>query len=197
MAELDLGTIRTPDFEKPIPGQGLMSDPENPMAFEKPVAISTLSDGINKVFLTVTEEGSFESILNSMKAGIAITELTHFILFEGFRKGMWNPDLMLMLAEPVMFMLIAFAEKASIDYVLYEGEEEEEEGELSDEEKIELNQRFTQLIEQQLRNGSKVSTLPSEMQERLEELEIPEQFKEKSLMEKTETTTEEQTEEII
>jgi hypothetical protein len=195
MAELDLGTIRTPDFEKPIPGQGLMSDPENPMAFEKPVAISTLSDGINKVFLTVTEEGSFESILNSMKAGIAITELTHFILFEGFRKGMWNPDLMLMLAEPVMFMLIAFAEKASIDYVLYEGEEEEEEGELSDEEKIELNQRFTQLIEQQLRNGSKVSTLPSEMQERLEELEIPEQFKEKSLMEKTETT--EQTEEII
>ena len=66
---------------------------------------------------------------------------------------------------------------------------------LSDEEKIELNQRFTQLIEQQLRNGSKVSTLPSEMQERLEELEIPEQFKEKSLMEKTETT--EQTEEII
>ena len=195
MVELDLGTIRTPDFEKPIPGQGLMSDPENPMAFEKPAAISTLSDGINKVFLTVTEEGSFESILNSMKAGIAITELTHFILFEGFRKGMWNPDLMLMLAEPVMFMLIAFAEKASIDYVLYEGEEEEEEGELSDEEKIELNQRFTQLIEQQLRNGSKVSTLPSEMQERLEELEIPEQFKEKSLMEKTETT--EQTEEII
>jgi len=110
---------------------------------------------------------------------------------------MWNPDLMLMLAEPVMFMLIAFAEKASIDYVLYEGEEEEEEGELSDEEKIELNQRFTQLIEQQLRNGSKVSTLPSEMQERLTELEIPEQFKEKSLMEKTETITEEQTEEII
>jgi hypothetical protein len=167
------------------------------MAFEKPVAISTLSDGINKVFLTVTEEGSFKSILNSMKAGIAITELTHYLLFEGFRKGMWNPDLMLMLAEPVMFMLIAFAEKASIDYVLYEGEEEEEEGELSDEEKIELNQRFTQIIEQQLRNGSKVSTLPSEMQERLEELEIPEQFKEKSLMEKTETTTEEQTEEII
>ncbi len=168
MAELDLGTIRTPDFEKPIPGQGLMSDPENPMAFEKPAEISTLSDAINKVFLTVTAEDSFESILTSIKDGIPITELTHYLLFEGFRKGMWNPDLMLMLAEPVMFMLIAFAEKASIDYVLYEGEEEEEEGELSDEEKIELNQRFTQLIEQQLRNGSKVSTLPSEMQERLE-----------------------------
>ena len=196
MAELDLGTVRTPDFEKPIPGQGLMADPENPMDFEKPAEISTLSDGINKVFLTVTEEGSFEGILKSIKDGIAITELTHYILFEGFRKGMWNPDLMLMLAEPTMFMLIAFAEKASIDYVLYEGEEEELE--LSDEEKIELNQRFTQIIEQQLRNGSRVSALPSELQERLEELEIPEQFKEKSLMEKTEITTEEeQTEEII
>ena len=197
MAELDLGTIRTPDFEKPIPGQGLMADPENPMAFEKPAEISTLSDAINKVFLTVTAEDSFEGILKSIKDGIAITELTHYILFEGFRKGMWNPDLMLMLAEPTMFMLIAFAEKASIDYVLYEGEEEELE--LSDEEKIELNQRFTELIEQQLRNGSKLSALPSEMQERLEELEIPEQFKEKSLMEKTETITteEEQTEEII
>ena len=197
MAELDLGTIRTPDFEKPIPGQGLMADPENPMAFEKSAEISTLSDGINKVFLTVTAEDSFEGILKSIKDGIAITELTHYILFEGFRKGMWNPDLMLMLAEPTMFMLIAFAEKASIDYVLYEGEEEEEET-LSNEEKIELHQRFTQLIEQQLRNGSKMSALPSELQERLEELEIPEQFKEKSLMEKTEITTEEeQTEEII
>ena len=197
MAELDLGTVRTPDFEKPIPGQGLMADPENPMDFEKPAEISTLSDGINKVFLTVTEEGSFEGILKSIKDGIAITELTHYILFEGFRKGMWNPDLMLMLAEPTMFMLIAFAEKASIDYVLYEGEEEELE--LSDEEKIELNQRFTQIIEQQLRNGSRVSALPSELQERLTELEIPEQFKEKSLMEKTEitTTATEQTEEII
>ena len=196
MAELDLGTVRTPDFEKPIPGQGLMADPENPMAFEKPAEISTLSDAINKVFLTVTAEDSFEGILKSIKDGIAITELTHYILFEGFRKGMWNPDLMLMLAEPTMFMLIAFAEKASIDYVLYEGEEEELE--LSDEEKIELNQRFTQIIEQQLRNGSRVSALPSELQERLTELEIPEQFKEKSLMEKTETTiTEEQTEEII
>ena len=197
MAELDLGTIRTPDFEKPIPGQGLMADPENPMAFEKSAEISTLSDGINKVFLTVTAEDSFEGILKSIKDGIAITELTHYILFEGFRKGMWNPDLMLMLAEPTMFMLIAFAEKASIDYVLYEGEEEELE--LSDEEKIELNQRFTQIIEQQLRNGSRVSALPSELQERLTELEIPEQFKEKSLMEKTEitTTATEQTEEII
>ena len=197
MAELDLGTVRTPDFEKPIPGQGLMADPENPMAFEKPAEISTLSDGINKVFLTVTAEDSFEGILKSIKDGIAITELTHYILFEGFRKGMWNPDLMLMLAEPTMFMLIAFAEKASIDYVLYEGEEEELE--LSDEEKIELNQRFTQIIEQQLRNGSRVSALPSELQERLTELEIPEQFKEKSLMEKTEitTTATEQTEEII
>ena len=41
-------------------------------------------------------------------------------------KGKINPDLMLLLIEPVTYLLIALAEQAEIEPVLYEGEEADE-----------------------------------------------------------------------
>ena len=35
--------------------------------------------------------------------------------YVGFREGKWNPDLMMMLIEPFMYLLMALAEKAGID----------------------------------------------------------------------------------
>ena len=43
-------------------------------------------------------------------------------LTDGFQKGMWNPDLMLMLIEPTAYMLIALAERAGIEMVVYQGQ---------------------------------------------------------------------------
>ena len=185
MAELDLNTYRVPSFERAIPGQSLTDDPENPAPYEKPFQVSTLMDGINTLFLKITDEDSFPSILEAMKSKIPITDIAHYMLFEGFRKGIWNPDLMLLMAEPSIYMLIAFAERASIDYVLYDGEEEEIE-ELSEEERIEMNRKFSTIIENQIRNKNRVSSLPAEIQERIEDFKIQEEFKEKSLMDKTE-----------
>ena len=59
------------------------------------------------------------------------------ILYEGFREGKWNPDLMMLLAEPVMYLLLYIAERADIeDVVIYTDEENEEFEELDGTEKI-------------------------------------------------------------
>jgi len=185
----DLQQYEQPSFERPIPGESLTNDLDNPLPFEQVPKIVTLSDAINTLFLKVTEEGNLKPLLESIQAKIPITDLVHYILFEGFRKGMWNPDLMLLLAEPAVYMLIAFAERANIDYILYAGEEEEEEeSELTEEERIEINRKFAEIIQKQIQGGKRVTSLPAEIQERLEEFKMPVEFEETSLMAKTEET---------
>ena len=55
-----------------------------------------------------------------------LMDITQGILFKGFTEGKWNPDLVMLLAEPVCYMLMALAERADIDFVVYRGEEEDE-----------------------------------------------------------------------
>merc|ERR1712078_77917 len=58
--------------------------------------------------------------------GIPLDELAQVVLYKGYTEGLWNPDLMLMLIEPTIYLLIAIADYADIkDYVLYEGEEDD------------------------------------------------------------------------
>ena len=47
-----------------------------------------------------------------------VTDIANLLLTAGFQKGKWNPDMMLNLLEPTMYMLMAIAEKAGIDPVL-------------------------------------------------------------------------------
>ena len=55
-------------------------------------------------------------ILMAINDGVPIIDIAQQILYVGFREGKWNPDLMLMLAEPVAYVLIFMAENADITY---------------------------------------------------------------------------------
>ena len=50
-----------------------------------------------------------------MRAGFPVGDMAEQILFEGFSKGQWNPDLMLLLVEPTMYILIALADMADVE----------------------------------------------------------------------------------
>jgi len=53
-------------------------------------------------------------------------DITQTLLFKGFTEGKWTPDLMMLLVEPVTYMILALAERAEIDPVIYRGEDEDE-----------------------------------------------------------------------
>ena len=53
-----------------------------------------------------------------MSNGIPVNTISQVMLREGFNKGKFNPDMMLNLLEPTMYMLMAIAEKAGIEPVI-------------------------------------------------------------------------------
>jgi hypothetical protein len=57
---------------------------------------------------------------------IPVNAIAEVVLTEGFRKGKFNPDMMLNLLEPTMYMLMAIAEKAGIDPVISRGDESDD-----------------------------------------------------------------------
>jgi len=103
---------------RPIPGQSLTDDPDNPGDYERPPQFVELREALEHVFMLFTHEDYYEDILEQIMEGIPIIELVQVFLFEGFRTGKWNPDLMMLLAEPATYMLMALAERAGIDYVI-------------------------------------------------------------------------------
>ena len=113
-------------MKRPIAGQSLTNDPENPAPFEKPPEYTNVHEASEYLFIKIIEKETYIPLMQALSSGTPVMELTQIILFEGFQNGKWNPDLMVLLAEPVAFIMIALAEKSDIDVIIYRGEEEDE-----------------------------------------------------------------------
>lgn len=114
-------------FEGPIPGQSMTADPNSQMAWDGPPEYTTLKDATEAVFMDLLEDENLTNVVNLMSQGTSIAGVTQMLLVVGYSKGKWNPDLMLMLVEPIMYILLAISEKFGLkDVVLYEGEEEDD-----------------------------------------------------------------------
>jgi|TARA_R110001599_G_scaffold160301_1_gene348017 hypothetical protein len=170
-----IDTIDTPvsstiRLNRPIPGQGLTSDPENPYPWEKPPEFTDLEDGLQYVFGRLINPEAYVSIMNVIDDGTALMDITQGILFKGFTEGKWNPDLMMMLAEPTTYMLMALAERADIDFKVYKGEEEDEDAEATlfniDIDKQKLKELRSVSKSQEIPKGM----IPKEIEEQIEEL---------------------------
>lgn len=154
-----------------IPGQSLTNDPEQRYEFEKAPEITNLREGIEFIFVKLTSEETYPQILELISSGIPVMEVTQNILFQGFERGVWNPDLMLLLAEPTAYMIMALAERANIDYVIYQGEEEEEAAENA---ARGYSSQETRLNEYKKTNQIPQGALPQEIVEQIATMEAPE-----------------------
>jgi hypothetical protein len=167
---------------RPIPGSSLTNSPESKYAWEQPPQFVELQPAIDALFIELTEPEAYHSTMDLVRNEVPIADIAQVILTDGFQKGMWNPDLMLLLIEPTMYMIIAFAEKAGIqDYVTYQGEENEESDE--DEQLTGIEQAIS-IAEDKIVPKAKAGVFPKEIEERLEKFTPPEQ---PSLLEKPET----------
>ena len=123
---------RTP-FERPIPGQSLTNDPDTKYPWEQPPVYTDIQSAVMSIVADSYEEETYKMVALSLADGMPVGNLAAMILQTGFQEGKWNPDLMMLLIEPTMYILAAIAEQCGIDYLLYEGdtfesyEEDEEE----------------------------------------------------------------------
>lgn len=168
---------------RPLPGQSLTNDPESPAPFEQAPEYTTVNEGVEFLWDKFIEPETYTSVLEAIADGTPIMNLVQVVLYDGFTKGKWNPDLMMMLAEPATYMLMALAERQDIPMTIYDGELEDE----TDDEML-FGQTLTDDKINRLKSSKESGTIPagiltSEMEEELESLpEVKE-----SLMSRPET----------
>ena len=100
---------------RPIPGESLTNSPEQQYPWESPPVHTDLPTAIDALLVELCRPEIFHQLVDSMRAGFPVGDMAEQILFEGFSKGQWNPDLMLLLVEPTMYILIALADMVDVE----------------------------------------------------------------------------------
>ena len=167
MAQLNPNTMkRISSMQRPLAGQSLTNDPDNPQAFEKTPEYTDMTKALEHLFEDLTEEDRYKSVMKAVSSRVPIMDVAKIILYDGFQKGLWNPDLLMILAEPFAYMIMALAEQAGIDYVINQGDGEEEEDEAPP---VGLGR-----IDQTMREAKPTEeSLPPEIKEKVENVQAP------------------------
>tara|TARA_R100001082_G_scaffold111244_1_gene94395 strand:+ start:906 stop:1520 length:615 start_codon:yes stop_codon:yes gene_type:complete len=159
-------------FDGPIPGESFTADPDNPKPHMLPPEHTSVKTAIPDLFIFLTQEENFINIVLSLDNDVPVADLASIILFTGFQEGKWNPDLMLLLLEPTMFMIMALAERAEMgdDYILYRGEEKDD---VDPEEEIKNLDKLSSSFDKFKVEKISEESVPAEIREKLENLKVP------------------------
>ena len=118
-------------FNAPVPGESLTVSPDSKHAWESPPEYTNDEDALEALYFELTEIDTLRKLINIINDGIPLDEIAQVLLYKGYSEGKYNPDLMLTMIEPTIYLLIAIADYADIkDYVLYDGEDEDPDTEI-------------------------------------------------------------------
>ena len=157
-----------------IPGQSLTNSPDQPYNWEKPSEYSNPREAMLYVFESLTVPETTTNVLLSLSNGVGVMDIASITLYSGFLEGKWNPDLMTLLMEPTMYMIMALAEKAGINYDLEAGDRDKPE-EMSGENQLEtITSGVSELDKMRQVAASRVSpqSVPQEVRTIIEETEL-------------------------
>jgi len=179
-------------FDGPVPGQSLTSNPDEPQSWEQPPEHVTLNSALNGLFEFMTEEETYINIVTALGDGMPITGMTQMILEDGFQKGSWNPDLMMQLIEPTMYMIMSMAEKAGVKYRI-DAEDDPDVEEVDDETVSGIFNDLAKVAEGNLKDKTvREEALPKDVAERVRNIQVPE-----SLLAKPEQTEPTETDSLL
>jgi len=164
-------------MNRPIPGQSLTSNPDETYSWESPPEFTRLNEALDYILEFLIEEENYTSIVGAIGEGIPISDVTQQIMYMGFSNGKWNPDLMLLLVEPLMYMVMSLCEKAGVEYTLYRGEEQDDEADDIEgnlENKAEQLKSLANMIEDKASEGNITSaSVPREIAQEIQQAEVP------------------------
>ena len=110
----------------PVPGQALTNSPDQPYAWEQPAEFASPREALMSVTDSILDEEVLPSLLDTIHDGTGLTDIASVLLYNGFTQGKWNPDTMMLLMEPTLYLLMFVADQANIEYIIdTEGAEEE------------------------------------------------------------------------
>ena len=177
---------------KPIPGQSLTNSPDEPYAWEGAPEFTKFKEALDYVAAELLQEDVYTAVVLALGDGVSVTDMATQIGYVGFREGKWNPDLMLLLMEPLMYLLMALCEKAGIQYRV---DSEDNPDEQSDESLLEQKAKnIAEMTKAKMEKASGIpaGAIPKNIEAKLEQIEIPQE----SLLAKAEPDPE-QTESLL
>ena len=164
-------TMQAAQMKRSAPGEAMSNNPDSPYPFESAPEFTVQREALEYLFTVITDESKYVDILIAIDNGVPIMELTQVILFKGFTEGKWNPDLLLLLAEPLAYMLMALSERQGIDYIINSDD--------NDEQTEEDRNLITKNLQSKLKSSQdKVKaniSLPPEITQKIEEVPIVEE----------------------
>ena len=162
-----------------VPGQSLTSNPDEPRAFEGAPEFVEFKEALDYTVEQLLEKDTYMSLMAAVSDGVPILDLVMQITYVGFRDGRWNPDLMMMLIEPLIYVMMALAEKADIEYRI-DDEDDTDDGDSMLEEKA---RNIASVAKAKMGDTGVIpaGVVPEETVAQIEQAEVP-----TSLLERTE-----------
>ena len=164
---------------RPIAGQSLTSSPEQRRPFEQPPEFVNFKEALDYTVAELLREEVYTNIVVGIGQGIPVADVALEIGYAGFREGKWNPDLMLMLIEPLVYVLMALCEKAGVEYRLSSDPEIEEEMEEDDDDISILEaqaKNIAETIETKVGKNKDIpaGAVPTNVMQQIESTPVPE-----------------------
>ena len=101
---------------RPIPGQSLTNSPESPYPWESPPTLTNPREALDVIVAEIMQPEAVKNIVNALANGAAVGDIGSAILYAKFTEGDISVDNMMLLAEPVMYTIMAIGEEANIKY---------------------------------------------------------------------------------
>ena len=99
-----------------IPGQSLTNNTEQPYPWETPPDFANPREALDDVVGSIMQPEAMKNIVSALAQGGAVADIGTAILYAKFNEGKISPDVMMLLAEPVMYTIMAIGEEANIKY---------------------------------------------------------------------------------
>ena len=103
-------------FDTPIPGQSLTDEPGN-YPWEHPPQYVTTDGAADHLWNRMSEPEFAEQIIAMLDAGVPVEAIGRTVLFGGFLKGKFSPDVAFIIAEPVMKMIATIGVIAGVENI--------------------------------------------------------------------------------
>ena len=155
-----------------IPGQSLTNDSDNKYPWEQAPEYTTIKNALDDLVIEMLDEDTYIEIVSSVGQGVPISDIVMQLLYTGFTEGKWNPDLFMLLIEPLIYIIMALCEKADVEYIIYRGEEEDEE----DLDAVETSKFNTlkNITKEKFEENISSQAVPGSVLEKIENFAVPE-----------------------
>ena len=140
--------------DRAIPGESLTVSPDQNQPWTSPPTFVKKTEVLEHYFEYFTSEEIYDSLMDAIESQVPLIDIAKAVLMKDLSEGLFNPDLMLLIIEPIVFMLAALAERVGIDFIIDDDRDEEEEGVLDRTipriENPEMGEEFPEEVQEQL-----------------------------------------------